>query len=138
MQTIVSGLTYDVDILAMIINYGMIAATLASFLLDAVAKRSKWIICLVVSLIIQMLLWFVADAIGVSIVWCTMGGFLALTYWNKGSERHPFVIGVLLTTVAVIVYYAITYPIITTIAHVLAIIVGILIYLPTQNRQLTD
>lgn len=138
MQTIVSGLTYDGDIPSMIINYGMIAVTLAPFLLDAVVKQSKWIICFVLSLIIQVLLWFVADAIGVSIVWCMMAGFLSLAYWNKGSDRPPLVIGALLATLAAIMYYAITYPAITTIAHVLAIIVGVLIYLATRDRRLTD
>jgi uncharacterized membrane protein len=135
LPTIVRALTYDGDTQAMIINYALLVMTLAPFLLGTVIRRGAWIICFIVITILQVIMWFAADAIGVSLIWAAMAGFLALTYANKRADQSALVIGVLVLAFAGIVFYGVTYPITTTIAHVVAVLVGVVVYLITADMN---
>jgi hypothetical protein len=133
--TLLKGLTYDGDNVAMIINYGLIVLLMLPFILGTVVKRQAWILCVILMALIQVLLWFFADAIGVSLIWSGLAGFLGLTYYNKMADQSALNIGVLVIAVAAIIFYAVTYPILTTVAHVLAVILGAIIFAVTDGAK---
>ena len=83
-------------------------------------------------------MWFLADAYGVSLIWSGQLWLLILTIllWIKNRDKRWGQYEILSKTaastlgLAAIVYYAIVYPPITTVAHVVAGLVGLLLALP--------
>ena len=134
LEVIVNGLTYAGQPIHIVINYTLIVLVVVPFLLSAnraVGKKSRaWLACLTIAVIAQVALWFAArGAIGVSLVWSIMLGYLLIDYLrgNLGRTGHgrrlvPIALG---AGCGGIVYYAVGFPAITTIAHLVAAGIGV-------------
>ena len=133
LQVIVNGLTYEGNILHSLINYSLIVIMVVPFLVSSMpppgVRIPRWIICLLIALAAQIILWFVADAVGVSVIWCTMAGYSLMERIDFGRtpelfHYHLFTTG-LICALGAILYYALTFPMITTLAHGIAVLMGI-------------
>lgn len=137
LQVIINGLTYEGQMLHIIINYALIMLVVMPFLLldnRAVSKESRaWLGCLAIAVIVQVAVWFAARAVGISVVgvsliWCMMVGYLLIDYsrgnLGRAGYRRGFVLVALGTGCGGIVYYLVAFPAITTIAHLVAVGIG--------------
>ena|SRR5688500_8083243 len=137
LHTIGNGLSYGGQLLHIFINYALILLTVAPFLLNghrlASSKQQGWIVNLVVITCLQVVVWFLAGGVGVSLIWCAMACFLALHYWRGGfaeaEKRKRLTQVALIAALAAIVYYAVAFPVITTVAHLIALLVGMILFL---------
>ena len=130
------GLSYEGSLRDVVINYALIVLVVLPYVF--VRNRAGgpggwgWAVCLVVALVVQVLLWFVVQATGVSIIWSALAGFLLTDILRVGlSEAQPNSVLVLLAlacTGAGIVYYALTFPPITTVAHLCAVLLGLAVW----------
>jgi hypothetical protein len=133
LQAIVNGLTYEGNVMHSRINYSLIVITVMPFPVSSrhlpKVRVRRWIICLLIALAAQIILWFVADAIGVSVIWCTMAGYLLMEriHLSRTLElfRHHLFTTALICALGAILYYALTFPMITTLAHGIAVLMGI-------------
>lgn len=133
LHTLSNGLTYEGQLLHIIINYTLIILTIVPFLLDRDSstnwKYRGWIVSFVIITSFQVAVWFLIDAVGVSLIWCTMAGYIVVYYWLDGLRQDKVTNRLarvaLLSAFAVMVYYAVVFPIITTVAHVVAVLIGI-------------
>merc|ERR1719150_137060 len=96
---------------------------------------------------LQALVWWAADAFGISLVWCGQQGFIYLNFINILRKPKQERVGQELLSnggaaflgIAAISYYAIFFPLITTIAHLSAVFVGTIlgsILLATDNMKI--
>lgn len=116
-----------------ILNYGLIACyTIITFhpLLISLKIWNK-VLLTTLFIMIQAVIWIMMNVCGVSLVWSGQLGLISYhlrsgNIW--GNNRRIFAIGVFLG-LCVFTYYAIYYPLITTIAHGIATFVGFLITL---------
>lgn len=96
---------------------------------DASRLGSRWVGCFLIALAVQVLLWFIVDAVGVSVIWATMAGYSLVLRTTRREAYTPGrrrLLTVALVSVLIgIVYYAVTLPFITTVAHVVAVLLGI-------------
>lgn len=140
LQVIGAGLTYNRNVLHMLINYSLIAITLVPFLAPGAHGSSRmgyrWAGCFLIALAIQVLLWFVAGVVGVSVIWSAMAGYsLMLRMTGAYTPDRRRLLTVALASVLIgIVYYAVTLPLITTVAHVVAVMLGIGIFYSLPGR----
>jgi len=132
-------LLYDDSLPDIAINYSLLlTATLVTSIpwpggLSLPPLRNAALLLLLVTT--QALVWYLAEAFGVSLVWCGQLGLLALTLaLVLRSRPHqcaaPQVLAystALLLGLAGIVYYSIHFPPITTVAHLLAVLLGLLL-----------
>lgn len=133
LSVFIDGLTYAGNLQHSLINYGLIALTLLPFFAPDKGQSSpvarRWLSCLLVAVVVQALLWFLADAVGVSIIWCMMAGYTLLVYLTAGSSvdprQHRLLVVALISALLGIAYYAWTFPLITTVAHGMAVALGI-------------
>lgn len=90
-----------------------------------------------IALAAQIILWFVADAVGVSVIWCTMAGYLLMEriHLSRTLElfRHHLFTTALICALGAILYYALTFPMITTLPHGIAVLMGIGIWYLLRN-----
>jgi heme A synthase len=72
LQIIISGLTYEGQILHIIINYALIILAVMPFLFfdnQGPRKESRaWLVCLAITVIVQVAVWFAARVVGISVV----------------------------------------------------------------------
>ncbi|MGB2864264.1 MAG: hypothetical protein WBC05_13120 [Sedimentisphaerales bacterium] len=138
LQVIINGLTYEGQTLHIIINYALILLVVMPFLLiynRAPRKESRaWLGCLAIAVIVQVAVWFAARAVGISVVgvsliWCMIMGYLLIDYsggnLGRTGYRRGFVFVALGTGFGGIVYYMVSFPAITTIAHLVAAGIGV-------------
>ena len=133
LQVIANSLTYEGQALHIIINYALVALTVVPFLCPRCRgqRRSSyaWLGSLAAAAGVQVVVWFAAQAVGVSIIWCAMAGYLFIDYTrgNSGQAREkPQLAMVALVAAGLgIAYYAVTSPIETTVAHLVALVMGI-------------
>lgn len=129
-QTLVDGVTYNGSIRHCIINYVLILLVLLPHLRITGKQQAirMWFSTFITAVLVQALLWFVAGAVGVSVVWCAMAGF-NLVHFYKSNELHTaelkrlYIVGFVASFTA-IVYYAVLFPAITTVAHGIAVGMG--------------
>lgn len=139
-EVIIRGATYSGSWFHTAINYALIAVVVLPYLfpnqLNSGVRRT-WVYPLVISIILQVAFWFTLGVQGVSIVWCVMTGFTAaVLFAQRRSERSANVrrnvrrtmIFSLAAAFAGTVFYAVSFPPITTIAHVSAVILGITLF----------
>ncbi|MEJ7681437.1 MAG: hypothetical protein WKG06_27020 [Segetibacter sp.] len=133
LQTLIDGLTYSGSIKESIINYALIFFTVLPHLMAAKyqtkGNRSKWYLVLIISVFVQIVLWFFPGAVGVSIVWCSMAAFNMLIlikseFNNKSKIKILLIVSLLLSSLGIL-YYAIIFPVITTAAHIIAALMGV-------------
>lgn len=133
LQTFIDGFTYNGSIKHSMINYVLILFTVLPHL-PAVrsqikGSRGRWIWTLMTTVFVQILLWFLLDVVGVSIIWCSMAGFNLLVLlkgetYNQHRKKMLIIVSLLLSSIG-IVYYAVNLPPITTIAHIIAAVMGV-------------
>ncbi len=119
----------------MVINYALIILVLLPYVFVLRGAKGSdgwaWATCLAIALVVQVLLWFAVGATGVSIVWSALAGFLLMDLWRGdigGAHANTFMALLALGGAgAGIVYYALTFPLITTIAHICAVLLGIVV-----------
>merc|ERR1719370_2365588 len=96
---------------------------------------------------LQALVWWAADAFGISLVWCGQQGFIYLNFIYILRKPKQERLGQELLSngsagclgIAAISYYAIFFPLITTIAHLSAVLVGTIlgsILLATEDMKI--
>jgi len=132
------GLTYEGDGRRrdVVINYTLIILVLLPYVFTQQylegSGDSAWAACLAIALVVQVLLWFVVGATGVSIIWSALAGFILMDLWRMGigaAQPNTFLALLALGGAgAGIVYYAFTFPPITTIGHVCAVTLGVVVW----------
>lgn len=138
LQIIINGLTYKGQALHIIINYTLIILVVMPYLIfDNRAQNNEiraWLGCLVIAVIVQVAVWFAArtvgiSAVGVSLIWCMMVGYLLIDYSKGNLGRIGYSRGFVLVALSAgcggIVYYMLAFPTITTIAHLVAVNIGV-------------
>ena len=135
LRVIRRGVTYDGQVRDVAISYALIAIALLPYVFagqrPAGSTDWSWAACLGIALVVQVLLWFAVRATGVSIIWSALAGYTLVELWSGGTG----IANGFLALVAVggagagIVYYGLIYPLITTIAHLCAVVLGVGIWL---------
>ena len=133
LQVSARGLTYDGQIRHVVINYALILLTVLPFAFARSRPRRAaawpWGGCLGLAFGVQVLLWFTLGASGVSIVWCALAGYALMGFLRAEPGLVPqsrvLTILALGSAAAGILYYALTFPALTTIAHLCAVVLGI-------------
>lgn len=103
MQRIVDGLTYNQNTLHCVINYTILIASLSEGCLPI----------LLIFTTLQVIIWFTTNRPGISLIWCGLMGYHLI-------DPNIF----LVFPFSGILYYAVTLPLITTVAHIIAVILG--------------
>ncbi len=132
-----------------LLNYALIIANAAAIVLSmpgqhsaAIPERFAAHICLALAIAFQLTLClFIVDCVGVSIIWCSMFGWLLMCMRISPSSSRIQSITTITTptksTVArtvvfldcgAIVFYAVILEIISTIAHCLAVVMGVVLW----------
>jgi len=102
------------------------------------------LLLIVIFCCLQAATWWAADAFGISLVWCGQQGFIYLTLidiFRRRKEELFAAYEVILSASATclgavaITYYAIFFPLITTIAHLLAVFVGMVLGLVLLSAE---
>ncbi|OOQ60790.1 hypothetical protein [Mucilaginibacter pedocola] len=127
LQTITDGLTYAGEVKHIIINYLALLITVAPItMLPAKALKIKQAAYLVLFImaVFQVVLWFVVAATGISVTWCALSGAIVLIVARYREYRQPLLFVAIAATLIAIIYYALTLPIETTIAHAAAVVLG--------------
>ncbi|MEI9810404.1 MAG: hypothetical protein WDO16_22405 [Bacteroidota bacterium] len=129
-RTLIDGFTYGGNVMHCIINYSLIVVTVLPHLLKSnpyIRNRNAWLSALILSLVVQVIIWFVFNDSGVSVIWSSMAGFNTMILLKRGPDRYGkklLLILSLVTALSAIIYYAVTLPLITTCAHVIAVLMG--------------
>ncbi|PXY01453.1 hypothetical protein DF185_08180 [Marinifilum breve] len=138
--TLFSGLTYGGDVKISVINYALLAVAIMPFFLPNMRTIAKgWTIVLAIAFVIQSLFWFVLGAQGISIVWNVLAGMLVLVAFRHRLSllmKTKWMIVASITAVMLAdVYFGLIFPLITTIAHLAAFLLGITLYLLAGFRK---
>lgn len=139
LQVLVDGFSYRGDLLDIAINYVVLALCLSPHLLakgkDKAILSNFWLWVLIIETALQIWIWFVMNETGISLIWSALAGLniLILVKLYCSPEGESPLIKQLLwaSLIAVIVanvYYVITLPLITLMAHLVAMIMGMAIY----------
>lgn len=140
LEILINGLFYGGDLSLSVVNYFLVLITLIPFLLTKLKKINRWKIILVVSALVQATFWFVLYAQGVSIIWnCMLGVFLGAYFQNKSGfiNREKYLIySSILLAVFGDIYYGIIFPMITTIAHLSALVMGLVLYFVLSKKKI--
>jgi len=142
---------YNGSVVDIVINYLLIILYTVTNLIPWTTCSSRRNIFInlhsLVVMTIQVLCWIFLEAYGVSLIWCGQLGLL-LTWLLCLLMLRPRTILIsyqlvmktwlTLPGLGAIVYYAISFPLITTVAHVLAVIVGALMAAPLFHKSLHE
>ncbi|WP_321296251.1 hypothetical protein [Marinifilum fragile] len=143
--TLFNGLTYGGDVKLSVLNYFLLAVAVMPFFLSAMKSISKrWAIVFSIAFLIQSLFWFVLKAQGISIVWNALAGVLVVVLFRHRLSMLMKTKWMILASITVViladVYFGLMFPPITTIAHVAAFLLGVVLYLLVEiikNRKLS-
>ena len=125
MDLIITALGYDGSVLDTALNAVVLIAVLTAL---SAQRRSPWWIVLIVMAVLQVALWLAAGAVGFSVVWAGLAGAVVVELGVRSGSRprqHSMLVIALVVVLAAIIYYAVTLPLITTIAHLLALVLGV-------------
>jgi len=135
-QTLLNGATYGGSFQHSIINYtALMVAILPQFIgISEIESKIKngWIWTFFSAAFIQIVLWFLANAMGISLIWSILTGFNFILFIKKKSllgslNKIVYSINFVLVFFAT-AYYFVAFPLITTIAHLVAFALGIGFY----------
>ncbi|WP_260926598.1 hypothetical protein [Novosphingobium sp. 9] len=118
------GATYDGSVKHCVINYALVAAGVGLHTVpeaSPVDQRGGWVPLAVVIAVLQVSLWLVMNAAGVSLVWSALYGH---AFAGTGGRGRPLRLALLSAGALGLVYYAVTFPPVTTVAHLLAALMG--------------
>lgn len=136
-------LTYSGSSVDIVINYLIFAIDLQACSLVVISSshpklRLLPLLSLIFAILFQIVLCLILACSGISIVWCAMCGWMLLEQRKRLHPEQPastnvrtsFALSlgvVILMNFGVMIYYAIVAPAITTVAHVAAILLGLLL-----------
>ena len=145
---LMKGFTYNGNIEDCIINYLMLFVSIIPFLFNnscnkQISPSNKWGIIFVLSWILQIMLWFKINCVGISVVWNIMFGLILISIKINNVERKQKMYKITIGNLFVAdIYYLIKLGIISTIAHVISIIIGIfsgfIIYKINKSDEVND
>ena len=122
MDTFVAGASYGGSAWHSGLNYGLLLMVLLPNLLD---NRRSWLVLLIGFSLLQIGIWFVLQGTGISLIWRALAGF---NLWRYGrSQRSRFSSATFLlafslgASLVLLIYYALNFSLITTVAHGLAL-----------------
>ena len=147
-ENIYHFLLYDGAISDILINYSLILLYTIVFYYPWTSSHlniSKLFITIhiFICITLQVIVWFLEDAYGVSLIWCGQLGLLIFVIVHSMYKLKsiivlkPHLVSVL-TGVGAVIYYAIVYPPITTVAHIAAVVVGCLMATTTSCPKIHD
>ena len=128
--------TYNDDTTSIFLNYFMLVLTLYPFYLTFFGIKPKRIVTAILLLffyfLFQFCLCLALGCAGISIIWCAVLGSSIFSFMHDlSSQRHRrsstrFIMSAIVFAfgLSLIIYYAFTLPFITTITHLLAIVMG--------------
>jgi len=136
------ALTYGENWWFTVLNYVVLLVVLIPFWTTKLKITvKKWWVVLLVSFVIQAVFWFVLRVQGISIIWNAMLGLLLFYIFRFRLKRnktdYPIVFTICIA-LAADVYFAFIAPLITTIAHISAILLVIvcaLIIIGKKDKQ---
>ncbi|SKB39554.1 hypothetical protein [Luteibacter sp. 22Crub2.1] len=146
---IIRSLTYDGSVLHTTINVALLAITTTG---NAWAWRARpfrawlpWLSVFVVMTAIQIGLWFLANAAGISCIWSALAGVALIQWQRTGAQDRASRLALAIAAAAGLVgiaLYLVWLPPITTIAHLISAVVGALLYgavagRPVAHREFT-
>ena len=122
-----------------ILNYGLIACYTIITFYPLLISLQVWqkLLLTILFVMIQAVMWICLDVCGVSLIWSGQFGLISHYLRSENNwvnNRRIFVIGVFLGS-CVLTYYAIYFPIITTLAHAIAMFVGFIITLRVSRLR---
>lgn len=135
-------LTYKGDGDFMVVNYSLLVLNMGHCFLKLSSERiechpKRWkfaLLSLLFSVVFQISLCLMVRCSGISIVWCAIVGWILFhstpTNSESGARVHRLKMMewiILIVNVSVIIYYAVVLPVITTVAHLLAIVMGVVL-----------
>lgn len=112
-------LTYDHNVWHVAINYSLVLLSVL-----ATRQRSGFIFVGLISFQVGLCLWLMCA--GVSIVWCAIAGWMLCERRQAVEERWRDI--VLVLDGSAILYYALVAPLLTTVAHACAVLLGIFLF----------
>ncbi len=132
--TLYGALTYTENWTFVLINYIILAGVILIYLLTKLKKLNpKWWLITLLATILQMIFWVMLRAQGISIIWNAVAGMLVIDYFRFRIELQLKVkIQIWIVFLLVIsgdLYFAIITPLITSIAHCSAIVMGLILRL---------
>ncbi|RKD96845.1 hypothetical protein [Marinifilum flexuosum] len=138
--TLFNGLTYGGDLKLSVLNYALLVIAMLPFLLPAVKSIAKrWGIVFIIAVLVQSTFWFVLGVQGISIIWNALAGMLMLVVVRHGTSLLKNAKWFVLASIAIVilgdVYFGLIFPLITTIAHVAAFLLGVILYLLVGFRK---
>ena len=139
-QTLCNKSTYEGSVMHSILNYALIILTLLPHTTVNKTKNKSWLWAFLISVFVQVLLWYLAGAVGVSVIWSSMAGFNLLFFrtfklYISGKRKLLFIISIT-AALAAIIFYGILFPFITTTAHITAVLMGIGLFYLYRKDQL--
>lgn len=124
-QTLINGAAYAGSLQHSIINYALLFIAVLPHLIGrtqtAQKNGSDWLWTLLSSILVQISVWFLVDAVGISLIRGALAGFNLLFFTKNNSslaysKRLLFLSGFAIISFAT-GYYLIIFPVITTVAH---------------------
>ena len=126
-----NGFTYSGDVVLSLFNYILIALTFSPFLSKNLKEHlTGGVIVLVIAFCVQILLWFLFYAQGVSVVWNFLVGALILSAIKiKLAKINISLLSIYIILPVILasnIYFGLIFPFITTAAHISSILLGAL------------
>jgi hypothetical protein len=125
-EVVIRGLSYDGSLLHSVINHGLCLSSASALAWQAQRTgrgHRGWVCRLVLAVTIQVAFWWLG-AMGVSLVWCMLSGDALMQLRGARGAARWGLVAALLLALAGLVFYAVTFPAITTIAHGCAVVLG--------------
>lgn len=120
-------LAYNGSIYHSTINYSLFSLSLIAAARHPTIPRVRAVIAFTGITAFQIGLCLLVDCSGISIIWCSMAGWL---WAGHNCRRPPVPVKIALFADGMgILYYAVAFPMITTVAHVCALGMGFALHL---------
>ena len=136
----IPALTYNGSAFDTMLNAAVLVILIVAL---AIQRRSPWWISLVVMVVVQVTLWSTLGATGVSVLWSGLTGVAVVEFvaGRESSGRTPtatrsstatsplsrrrwMLTATILVALATLVYFAVTLPPLSTVAHLLSLGIG--------------
>ncbi len=133
-NTLYNALFYLGDWLFVRINYFLLLTALSVYLFFGIKRVNRWWwISTLIATFLQILLWFMLNAQGISIIWNAISGMLLLDFLRNRKElsikEKTAILFVFTLILSGNIYFSFITPLITTIAHISALFLGMILQL---------
>lgn len=127
-----NALSYGGDMSLSVINYLLLCVVVMPFVASELKEKTRlWWLVFTVAFVLQVSFWFVLKVQGISIIWNALLGFLILCLFRLKTQLQIKTIGYFSVGAALVanLYFALRFPLITSIAHASALVLGMLFHL---------